>query len=81
MDENRKSMRNELQISYLAEQLGDKGEKIELPYQYRKENSIRRGRMTVLFVNKTEDGRLHHLFWDLNLSRIKMKTQQMKGLD
>ena len=60
MDENRKSMRNELQISYLAEQLGDKGEKIELPYQYRKENSIRRGRMTVLFVNKTEDGRLHH---------------------
>ena len=60
MDENRKSMRNELQISYLAEQLGDKGEKIELPYQYRKENSIRRGRMTVLFVNKTEDDRLHH---------------------
>ena len=60
MDENRKSMRNELQISYLAEQLGDKGEKIEFPYQYRKENSIRRGRMTVLFVNKTEDGRLHH---------------------
>ena len=60
MDENRKSMRNGLQISYLAEQLGDKGEKIELPYQYRKENSIRRGRMTVLFVNKTEDDRLHH---------------------
>lgn len=60
MDENRKSMRNELQIPYLAEQLGDKGEKIELPYQYRRENSIRRGRMTVLFVNKTEDGRLHH---------------------
>ena len=60
MDENRESMRNELQISYLAEQLGDKGEKIELPYQYRRENSIRRGRMTVLFVNKTEDGRLHH---------------------
>ena len=60
MDENRKSMRNELQISYLAEQLGDKGEKIELPYQYRKENSIYRGRMTVLFVNKTEDDRLHH---------------------
>ena len=60
MDENRKSMRNELQIPYLAEQLGDKGEKIELLYQYRRENSIRRGRMTVLFVNKTEDGRLHH---------------------
>ena len=60
MDENRRSMRNELQIPYLAEQLGAKGERIELPYQYRRENSIHRGRMTVLFVNKTEDGRLHH---------------------
>ena len=59
-DENRKSMRKKLQISYLAEQIKDKGEKLELPYQYRKEDSICRGRMTALFVNKTEDGRLHH---------------------
>lgn len=59
-DENRKSMRKKLQISYLAEQIKDKGEKLELPYQYRKEDSICRGRMTVLFVNNTEDGRLHH---------------------
>ena len=59
-DENRKSMRKELQISYLAEQLDDKNEKVELPYQCQKENSIRRGRMTVLFVNNTKDGRLHH---------------------
>ena len=59
-DENRKSMRKELQISYLAEQITDKGEKLELLYQYRKENSICRGRMTALFVNNTEDGRLHH---------------------
>ena len=60
MDENRKSMRKKLQISYLAEQIKDKGEKLELPYQYRKEDSICRGRMTALFVNNTEDGRLHH---------------------
>ena len=53
-------MRKELQISYLAEQIKDKGEKLELPYQYRKEDSICRGRMTALFVNNTEDGRLHH---------------------
>ena len=59
-DENRKSMRKKLQISYLAEQIKDKGEKLELPYQYRKEDSICRGRMTALFVNNTEDGRLHH---------------------
>ena len=59
-DENRKSMRKELQISYLAEQITDKGEKLEFLYQYRKENSICRGRMTALFVNNTEDGRLHH---------------------
>ena len=59
-DENRKSMRKKLQISYLAEQIKDKGEKLELPYQYRKEESICRGRMTALFVNNTEDGRLHH---------------------
>ena len=60
MDENRKSMRKKLQISYLAEQIKDKGEKLELSYQYRKEDSICRGRMTALFVNNTEDGRLHH---------------------
>ena len=60
MDEKRKSMRKKLQISYLAEQIKDKGEKLELPYQYRKEDSICRGRMTALFVNNTEDGRLHH---------------------
>ena len=59
-DENCKSMRKKLQISYLAEQIKDKGEKLELPYQYRKEDSICRGRMTALFVNNTEDGRLHH---------------------
>ena len=59
-DENRKSMRKKLQISYLAEQIKDKGEKLELSYQYRKEDSICRGRMTALFVNNTEDGRLHH---------------------
>ena len=59
-DENRKSMRKKLQISYLAEQIKDKGKKLELPYQYRKEDSICRGRMTALFVNNTEDGRLHH---------------------
>lgn len=53
-------MRKKLQISYLAEQIKDKGEKLELPYQYRKEDSICRGRMTALFVNNTEDGRLHH---------------------
>ena len=29
-DENRKSMRKKLQISYLAEQIKDKGEKLEL---------------------------------------------------
>ena len=60
MDENRKSMRKKLQISYLGEQIKDKGEKLELSYQYRKEDSICRGRMTALFVNNTEDGRLHH---------------------
>ena len=60
MDETRRSMRNELQISYVAEHLKDKEAKLELSYQYQRENTVYRGRMTALFVNKTEDGRLHH---------------------
>lgn len=60
MDTNRKIMRNELQIPYLAEHLKEKGQKIELSYQYERDNSIHRGKMTALFVNVTEDGRLHH---------------------
>lgn len=59
MDDSRKRMRNELQISYLVEHVKE-GTKVELPYQYERDNNIQRGRMTALFVNQTEDGRLHH---------------------
>lgn len=58
-DENRKTMRMELQTVYLAEHLKE-DEKIELLYQYERDKNIRRGRMTVLPGNRTEDGRLHH---------------------
>ena len=58
-DENRKTMRMELQTTYLAEHLKE-DEKIELLYQYERDKNIRRGRMTVLPGNRTEDGRLHH---------------------
>lgn len=58
-DENRKTMRMELQTAYLAEHLKE-DEKIELLYQYERDKNIRRGRMTVLPGNRTEDGRLHH---------------------
>ena len=58
-DENRKIMRMELQTAYLAEHLKE-DEKIELLYQYERDKNIRRGRMTVLPGNRTEDGRLHH---------------------
>ena len=58
-DENRKTMRMELQTAYLAEHLKE-DEKIELLYQYERDKHIRRGRMTVLPGNRTEDGRLHH---------------------
>ena len=59
-DENRKTMRSELQTSYLAEHLKEEDGKVELLYQYEKDKNIRRGRMTVLPGNRTEDGRLHH---------------------
>lgn len=52
-------MRMELQTAYLAEHLKE-DEKIELLYQYERDKNIRRGRMTVLPGNRTEDGRLHH---------------------
>ena len=80
-DENRKSMRKKLQISYLAEQIKDKGEKLELPYQYRKEDSICRGRMTALFVNNTEDGRLHHFILGFEPFQNKNENTSDEKLD
>ena len=59
-DSTRKTMRNELQTSYLEGHLKERDMQVELPYQYERAGGIRRGKMTVLLVNKTEDGRLHH---------------------
>lgn len=59
-DENRKSMRKKLQISLSCRT--DQGQRREAgaSISVQEEDSICRGRMTALFVNNTEDGRLHH---------------------
>lgn len=37
--------------------------KLEFPYQCTDGERVRRGRMTLLFLNNTEDGRLHHFIF------------------
>ena len=59
-DENRKKLRLQLQIKYLSQHLTKDSGKFELPYQYQYDGNVYRGRMTILYLNGTEDGRLHH---------------------
>lgn len=59
-EENRKDLRLQLQIEYLNEHLTKDSGKFELPYQYQYGENVYRGRMTLLYLNGTEDGRLHH---------------------
>ena len=59
-EENRKDLRLQLQIEYLSEHLTEDSGKFELPYQYQYGENVYRGRMTLLYLNGTEDGRLHH---------------------
>lgn len=59
-EENRKDLRLQLQIEYLSEHLTKDSGKFELPYQYQYGENVYRGRMTLLYLNGTEDGRLHH---------------------
>ena len=56
----RKTLREKLQISYLDENLTESAGKIEIPYQYQKQEKTQYGKMTILFINAAEDGRLHH---------------------
>lgn len=58
--ETRRSLREKLQISYLDENLTESAGKIEIPYQYHKQDKVQYGKMTILFINGAEDGRLHH---------------------
>ena len=58
--ETRRSLREKLQISYLDEHLTGTSGELEIPYQYQKQDKIHYGKMTILFINSAEDGRLHH---------------------
>lgn len=79
--ETRRSLREKLQISYLDEHLTKDNGKIEIPYQYQKQDKIQYGKMTILFINSAEDGRLHHFvvgfedFQDSTETAVSEKTR------
>ena len=58
--ETRKNLRKLLQIEYLQKHLTETAGKLEIPYHYEDNEGVHRGRMTVLYLDETEDGRLHH---------------------
>ena len=57
---DRKDLRNQLQLEYLSQHLNTSTPKLEWSYQYTHDDIPYRGRMTVLYVNSTEEGKLHH---------------------
>ena len=59
----RGQLRRDLQPEALNRTLTKKQEKLEFPYQYTDGETVRRGRMTLLFINDTADGRLHHFIF------------------
>lgn len=58
--ETRKNLRKLLQIEYLQKHLTETAGKFEIPYHYEDNEGVHRGRITVLYLDGTEDGRLHH---------------------
>ncbi|MEQ2563144.1 ATP-binding protein [Ventrimonas sp. CLA-AP-H27] len=56
-------LRQKLQPEALKQVLSSTREKLEFPYQCTDGEKVRRGRMTLLFLNNTEDGRLHHFIF------------------
>lgn len=73
-EENRKNLRRQLQIEYLSEHLTKDSGKFELPYQYQYGENVYRGRMTILYLNGTEDGRLHHFI--LGFETFQNETEE-----
>ena len=72
-DDNRKDLRNQLQIEYLSSHLTEDTGKIEIPYQYQKGDAVHRGRMTLLYLDRTPDERLHHFI--LGFETFQNKSQ------
>lgn len=56
-------LRQKLQPEALNQVLTSTRAKLEFPYQSTDGERVRRGRMTLLFLNNTEDGRLHHFIF------------------
>ena len=59
-EKEQKTLWKNLQISTIQEQLTEKHKVIEYPYYNQKNDRILRGRITLLFVNLSENDRLHH---------------------
>ena len=60
--ENHREFWNKLQLGYFKEHLDSDNRKLEMDYvtEKREGAQAQRGRLTILFYNATEDGRLHH---------------------
>lgn len=59
-DRVRKEFWETLQLTSLEQQLTKDNPQLEIPYRYKRENVVHRGRVILRFLDATEDGRLHH---------------------
>lgn len=59
-DRVRKEFWDTLQLTSLEQQLTKDNPQLEIPYRYKRENVVHRGRVILRFLDATEDGRLHH---------------------
>lgn len=78
----RKEMWNGLQISHLKEGLTEKHQVIEYPYFNEKEEKTLRGKITILFLDESENGNLHHFIvgFEVYQDREKPVTNEKKQL-
>lgn len=59
-DRVRKEFWDTLQLTSLEQQLTKDNPQLEIPYRYKRENVVHRGRVILRFLDATENGRLHH---------------------
>ena len=74
VEDTRKELWDHLQIESLNSNLSKENGKIELLYKCGKKNQTRHGRITLLYVNSTSDGRLHHFILGIEAFRDSDKN-------
>lgn len=74
-DSTHRSLWQTLQLSSISGQLSESKRQMNVPYQYLKDSTVHRGRLTLLFTDADTSGQLHHFI--LGFESFHEKTDSL----